>query len=196
MKSLCLIVCLSILVAVALAGCGKNANSNDTPGASAPRKVDVTAYGTTKSFEPKGGLVVRSQSGGADDRNGSYQIMLSNTELASAEDFRKPVSSADAVRVLFLVQRKKKTDKTSPAEVETFAVNGSWPHLDDTQIRTFDGSREVESWEHEAPSQDRKGEVKITAVNGEIVTIEADLKFGDKISIKGTFTAKVLPPSP
>lgn len=198
MKTLCLIACLALAVAVAVSGCSKSANSNEPGGAggNGPRKMEVTAYGGAKSFEPKGGLIVRSQSGGVNDRNGSYQIMLSNTEIATPADFRKSLSAADAVRVLFLVQRKKGTDKTSPIEVETFKIGGSWPHVDDTQIRTFDGSREVESWEHEAPPQDRKGEVKITAINGDTVTVEADMKFGEKMSIKGTFTAKVLPPTP
>lgn len=195
MKTRSLLSLICFATTLTIFGCGGSKNSVNSTGTSGALKVEVTAYGTTRSFEPKGGLIVRSQSGGVDDRNGSYQIMLSNTALSTPADFRKPVTAADDVRVLFLVQRKKKTDKTTPAEVESFPANGSWPHLDDTQIRIFDGTREVESWEHEAPSQDRKGEVKIIAVNGETVTVEADLKFGDKLSIKGTFTAKVLPPN-
>lgn len=195
MRSLALIVGFCLALAVGLSGCGKPVNTNDAGGSPAPPKAELNTYGKTRSFEPKPGLIYRSEEGGVDNRNGTFQIMLSNSALNTPDDFRKAAAGADDVRILIVAQRKKGTDKATAPAVESFPANGSWPHIDDAQFRIFEGGREMESWGHEAPSQDRKGEVKITAVNGDTVTLQIDLKYGDKISLKGTFTAKVLPPA-
>lgn len=194
MKKLCLVICVSLLF-TACGGAGTNSGSAGGSAGSAPAKMEITVYGKTQTFEPKIGMIEISQTGsdGGADTYGEYNVFLGNVEMKE-EIFNKPLTSAEDVRLLFALARKKGTGRKTPMEAETFPVNGQWPLINDAMVKTFDGNRTIDSWGHEAPNNQWKGEVKITAVNGDVATGEADLKFGDKISIKGPFTAKVKPP--
>lgn len=195
MKKLLLLICAGLLF-TACGGAGTNSTS--TGGStSAPAKMEVTVYGKSYTFAPKTGVLTLSQTGAMGDKEsyGEYGISFGSMELKTPEDNRKPLTAAEEVRLFFKVARRRGTDRKMPVEVETFPGNGSWPHLNDASVTTFDGNREIESWGHEAPSNQHKGEIKITKIEGDTATGEVDLKFGDKISIKGPFTVKVLPPT-
>jgi hypothetical protein len=185
MKKLLVMILASLLLA-ACGGAGTGSGSK-----SGPQKIELTVYGKTQTFEPKTGMMTVGQTG-SDETYGEYGIHLGNVELKTSEDVNKTLTSTEDVRLSFALARKQGTDRKTPVAVETFPVNGHWPHINDASVKTFDGNRMVESWGHEAPNMDWKGEVKITAVNGDMVSGEVDLKFGDKISIKGPFTVKVL----
>lgn len=188
---------VTFIACLLLSGCGgAGSNSNsDVSKPSEPPKMTLTVYGKTQSFEPKTGMLTIGQTGSPDseDRYAEYGINFGSIPLNSSADVNKPQTSTEDVRLLFAVARKRKTDRNSPVEAETFPANGSWPHLNDAQFKIFDGTRTIESWGHEAPSQDRKGWIKITAVNGDLVSGEVDMSFGDKITVKGPFTVKVQP---
>ena len=196
MKKLCMMICVSLLLTACGGGAGTNSGSTGGSGG-ATAKMEVTVYGKSYSFTPKTGVLTLSQTGAMGDKEsyGEYGISFGSMELKVAEDNRKPLTATEDVRLFFKVARRRGTDRKMPVEAETFPGNGSWPHLNDASVTTFDGNREIESWGHEAPNNQRQGDIKITKVEGDMATGEVDLKFGDKISIKGPFTVKVLPPS-
>ncbi|MBA2734630.1 MAG: hypothetical protein H0U54_17350 [Acidobacteria bacterium] len=176
------------------AGTGSNSDSKSTSGAaSVPSKLDITLYGKSRTVETKRGrfeVVVRRNGDLADSY---YWLYLANVEISTEDDINKPLASPEDVRLSFELFRKPGTDISAPVTIESFdAKTGGG--VGDTLIKTHDGSRVIDSYAHEAPLTERKGTVKITGANGDTVTGEVDVAYGDKIAVKGTFTAKILMP--
>lgn len=175
-----------ILAACQMAACGS---------ASGPPKFDITLDGKTTTLELKDGVILTSKGHAGDDQVWQeVTVNLATYPLAKMDDIGRSMDAPGEAVVQLALINKQGTNTDSPmekVEFPSFDPDNKAAHFGTTYLKmNIDGKQKTKNpidfqgvkWE---------GSVKFTEVSGDTVKGNVDLKYGDKIAIKGSFTAKV-----
>jgi len=166
-------------------------------GLSSP-KIDVTIAGKTTSYALKEGVMYKLQQGSTGpDGKAQYQMHLATFEITKGGDVSKPLTENGQAVLSIEVFDKTGTTRDSEPTPTTFPAKSNdfaQPSFGSFFISYFDDGKLVRKTPSEftVETKDKEGAVKFTGISGDIVKGEVDVKLGDKVTLKGTFTAKIV----
>ncbi len=140
------------------------------------------------------GNVISTTPGQPNLQTSSHRIYLANYEMDTTNvgTMRKPLTSADQIRVEIGITGEAATNEKSPFKVGTYTVTND--KINDVRallVTTYaDGKESKIDFDTMSSMSKMTGEVKITAVTDDSITGTIDITEGDK-SVKGSFTAKI-----
>lgn len=179
-----------VLFAVFLAACGGVGGGSKLTVKTGGKEMPVDVKSGGVSF----GNIISTSPGKPNIQTFSHSIYLANFEMdvTNAGTMRKPLASAEQVRVQIGLQGEEGTKDDSPFKVGTYSLKAErFNRVSTVMITTFvDGKEKSESFDTMSSTSKAAGEVKITAVSADSVSGEINVTEGDK-SVKGTFTAKL-----
>ena len=189
-RSIMLAFALFVLAsALVLGGCSKGAGGNSLHVKSpATGEKDVAvksayAFAVTKTFTDAAGKMTTAA---------SYNVYVANYDLDSsffAQTMNKPMTSDDQMRVVFsLAGETGGTEKTAAKAGTYSATADKYMKVESVGIVSRKGGAEDKGWLDRSST---KGDVKITSASADSISGDVDITSGD-ISIKGSFTAKIL----
>lgn len=124
----------------------------------------------------------------------SMTFVLANYEADTTNiaTMKKPLTSADQMRVFFSVNGEEGTDLKGEIKPGTYKVDpsGKWMKVGSFSVTTFaDGKESDTSFDMMFSGSKATGEIKIASVTADEISGSIDITEGDK-SVKGNFTAK------
>lgn len=190
---------LILVTAFLFAACGGTGSSGtDSVKADSSNKIEMTLDGKTSSFEPKDGAILILQQGSGEKSKAQYQILLSTYELKKGADSQKVLTAPDENLIALEVYNKEGTTRDTPLAPETFSaeIAGSTKtnaSFGSVFVNTFADGKEIRKKPADFLNEKRSGSVTFTDVSGDTVKGTVDLTLGEKLKLKGEFTAKVKP---
>jgi len=159
--------------------------------------MDVTIGGKTTSYNIKDGKMLKLQQGSGDNAKAQYQIHLATFELLKTGDVSKALTENGQAVISIEVYDKKGTTRDSVPTPTTFPAKSNdfaEASFGSIFISYFEDGKMVRKTpaDFSADNKDKEGSVKFTEVSGDTVKGEADLKITDKVTVKGSFTAKIV----
>lgn len=194
MKKFWLMICASVLFAACGGTTSTNSVSSSTPTNATP-KLEVKVDGKGYSFEIKDGVGNNDTVRATDRKTGKSELMAQHrfylTTYAIDDDVHKTLTKNGDTRVMIEINSEAGTNKeTSLPKVGTYPVGDDENSFHAVNFYTFEYGKEKIIFSSSINNVTRKGEVKITSVEGKIVKGDVDVAIGDKLSVKGAFTAK------
>lgn len=162
-------------------------------------KLDVKVGGKDSTLNVKSGAVyygnvISTAPGKPNIQTFAHTIYIANYELDTSSPgwTRKPLTTADQMRVDIQLTGEDATKDDSPFKVGTYSAKADkFNSVRFVRINAFADGKQTETDFNTSFSKEKiSGEVKITSVTADTVSGEVNLTEGDK-SIKGTFTAKL-----
>ncbi len=184
MKRLFLIATTSLLLSACGGGAPKLDIKVDGKDAVVNIKTAGTYYGNViNTFPPKPPV-----------QTFSHSIYMANYDMDTSNPMtmRKPLTSADQIRVGLELTGEEGTKENSPFKVGTYSVKSDMLNrVRMIEVATFvDGNEKRTTFDTMSSTRKTTGEVKITSVTAYTITGEVNLTEGSN-SIIGTFTAKL-----
>ncbi|MBK6722631.1 MAG: hypothetical protein IPG58_04940 [Acidobacteria bacterium] len=176
------------MCALFLSACGGGGSSL------AIKSGDKSMSFSAKSSSTDFGNVIATSPGKPDLQTSVHTIYLANYEMDTTNvgTMRKPLTSADQIRVEFSVTGEAATNEKTPFKIGTYAVtNDKINDIRYVKVTTFaDGKENKIDFDTMSSMSKITGEVKITSVTETELSGSIDITEGDK-SVKGNFTAKI-----
>ncbi|MEQ1643203.1 MAG: hypothetical protein ABL959_07140 [Pyrinomonadaceae bacterium] len=185
MRKLIVITMCSLLISACGGGSGSSLAIK-----SGDRSMSFTAKSSSTDF----GNVIATSPGKPDLQTSVHTIYLANYEMdrTNVGTMRKPLTSADQIRVEFSVTGEAATNEKTPFKVGTYVVaNDKINDIRYVKVTTFaDGKENKIDFDTMSSMSKITGEVKLTSVTETELSGSIDITEGDK-SVKGNFTAKI-----
>jgi len=187
--SIILIAAIALISTLSIFGCGKMGGGNSIHVKSAttgdkdlPIKSSY-AFAVTKTFTDINNKITTAS---------AYNVYVANYDLDAnnfAMTMDKPLTSDDQVRAVFSLIGDEGTNDKSPLKAGTYSAKADkYLKAESAGIVARKGGADVKSWLDRSMLS---GEVKVTSASADEISGDVNLTSGD-ISIKGSFTAKVL----
>jgi len=187
--SIILIAAIALISTLSIFGCGKMGGGNSIHVKSAttgdkdlPVKSSY-AFAVTKTFTDINNKITTAS---------AYNVYVANYDLDAnnfAMTMDKPLTSDDQVRAVFSLIGDEGTNDKSPLKAGTYSAKADkYMKAESAGIVARKGGADVKSWLDRSMLS---GEVKLTSASADEISGDVNLTSGD-ISIKGSFTAKVL----
>jgi len=187
--SIILIAAIALIGTLSIFGCGKMGGGNSIHVKSAttgdkdlPVKSSY-AFAVTKTFTDINNKMTTAS---------AYNVYVANYDLDAnnfAMTMDKPLTSDDQVRAVFSLIGGEGTNDKSPLKAGTYSAKADkYLKAESAGIVARKGGADVKSWLDRSMLS---GEVKVTSASADEISGDVNLTSGD-ISIKGSFTAKVL----
>ena len=187
--SIILIAAIALISTLSIFGCGKMGGGNSIHVKSAttgdkdlPVKSSY-AFAVTKTFTDINNKITTAS---------AYNVYVANYDLDAnnfAMTMDKPLTSDDQVRAVFSLIGDEGTNDKSPLKAGTYSAKADkYMKAESAGIVARKGGADVKSWLDRSMLS---GEVKVTSASADEISGDVNLTSGD-ISIKGSFTAKVL----
>jgi hypothetical protein len=187
--SIILIAAIALISTLSIFGCGKMGGGNSIHVKSAttgdkdlPVKSSY-AFAVTKTFTDINNKITTAS---------AYNVYVANYDLDAnnfAMTMDKPLTSDDQVRAVFSLIGDEGTNDKSPLKAGTYSAKADkYLKAESAGIAARKGGADVKSWLDRSMLS---GEVKVTSASADEISGDVNLTSGD-ISIKGSFTAKVL----
>ena len=183
------IAAIAVICALSSFGCGKSAGGNNIHVKSAATgEKDIAtkssyAFAVTKTFTDAAGKMTTAS---------SYRAYVANYDLDSANfalTLDKPLTSDDAVRVVFSLVGEEGTKEASPPKAGTYSAKADkYMKVEDVSIVSRKGGADSKFF---LDRSTLNGQVKVSTATADEIAGDIDLTSGDNV-IKGSFTAKVL----
>jgi hypothetical protein len=141
------------------------------------------AFAVTKTFTDTSNKITAAS---------AHNVYVANYDLDAgnfAMTLNKPLSADDQVRVEFSLIGEQGTNDKSPLKAGTYSAKADkFMKVETVGIVSRKGGADNKVW---LDRSTLTGEAKVTSVSGDTISGDVDLSSGE-ISIKGSFTAKVL----
>jgi hypothetical protein len=179
---------LTIACAFSIYSCSKSGGGGLHVKSAATGEKDLAtkssyAFAVTKTFTDAAGKMTTAS---------SYRTYVANYDLDSANfalTLDKPLTSDEAVRVVFSLIGEEGTKAASPAKAGTYSAKADkYMKVEDVAIVARKGGTDSKFF---LDRSTLKGQVKVTSASADEISGDIDLSGGDNV-IKGSFTAKVL----
>src|SRR3984893_11132403 len=180
---------VALTSALSLSACSNGAGGNSlhvkSP-ASGEKDLPVKsayAFAVTKTFTDTSNNISTAS---------AYNVYAANYDLDAANfamTLDKPLTSDDQVRVMFSLIGDRGTNDKSPPKAGTYSAKADkFMKVETVGIVSRKGGQNNKVW---LDRSSLTGDVKVTSATAEGISGDVDLSAGD-ISIKGSFTAKIL----
>jgi hypothetical protein len=179
---------VAIACALSFYGCSKSGGGGLHVKSTATGEKDLAtkssyAFAVTKTFTDASGKMTTAS---------SYRTYVANYDLESANfalTLDKPLTSDDAVRVVFSLVGEEGTKEASPPKAGTYSAKADkYMKVEDVAIVSRKGGADNKYF---LDRSTLNGQVKVTSASADEMAGDIDLAAGDN-AIKGSFTAKVL----
>jgi hypothetical protein len=186
--SILLIAAIAIICALSIFGCSKSGGGGLHVKSTATGEKDLAtkssyAFAVTKTFTDAAGKMTTAS---------SYRTYVANYDLDGANfalTLDKPLTSEDAVRVVFSLVGEEGTKEASPPKAGTYSAKADkYMKVEDVAIVSRKGGADSRFF---LDRSTLNGHVKVTTATADEIAGDIDLTGGDNV-IKGSFTAKVL----
>jgi hypothetical protein len=168
-------------------------------GESSSAKLNIRVGGKDAVLNVKSGgvyygNVISTAPGKPNVQTFCHYIVVANYEMDTTNlaTMKKPLTSADQMRVMFSLTGEDGTNTDSPFKVGIYDAAGD--KINEVRslsvITQEDGKDKEEDFDTMSGSSKTAGTVKITSVTKDSVSGEIDVTEGDR-SVKGTFTARL-----
>ena len=184
-----ILVAVSIVCSVLLAGCSKSGGGNSLHVKSpAAGEKDVAvksgfAYAVTKSFTDINQKITTAV---------VYNVFTADYDLDGTNfgmTLEKPMTSEDQMRVVFSLVGEEGTKDPAPLKAGTYSAKADkYMKVETVGIVTRKGSADTKTWFDRSTLN---GQVTVTSVTDDSISGDIDVTAGDS-AIKGSFTAKIL----
>lgn len=161
-------------------------------------KIEMTLDGKTSTLNLKqGAILVMQQNSTGPDSMTQFQMHIATFEISKTDEAIRPLTTDGETRIMLEVYGKRGTTRDTPLAKETFPANvagstNDYASFGSVSITTFADGKEVKKTPIDFLNLKRNGEIKFTEVNGDVVKATVDLTIGDKLTLKGNFTVKVM----
>ena len=178
----------ALACALIASGCSKGGGTSLHVKSAATGEKDLAtkssyAFAVTKTFTDATGKMTTAS---------SYRTYVANYDLDSANfalTLDKPLTSDDAVRVVFSLVGEEGTKEASPPKAGTYSAKADkYMKVEDVAIVSRKGGADNRFF---LDRSTLNGQVKVTTATADEIAGDIDITGGDNV-IKGSFTAKVL----
>ena len=181
------IATVALISTLSTFGCSKGGGGLHVKSAATSEKDLATkssyAFAVTKTFTDATGKMTTAS---------SYRTYVANYDLDSANfalTLDKPLTSDDAVRVVFSLVGEEGTKEASPPKAGTYSAKADkYMKVEDVAIVSRKGGADNKFF---LDRSTLNGQVKVTTATADEIAGDIDITGGDNV-IKGSFTAKVL----
>lgn len=171
-----------------LAACGPGATSLQVK---VDGKDSTLAVKTTGTYTSTKTFTMSKEGQTTITKAASHYIAFANYDLDTSSgmvSLDKPVTAADQIRVTIQLIGEEGTDDKAALKPGTYTAKADkYSKVDSVAIAVFADGKEKKTY---FGSGTAEGQVKVSAVSGDTISGEIDLKDGERI-IKGPFTAKI-----
>jgi len=158
-------------------------------------KINIQVNGKDSVMDLKSALmrVTPRQSSDPAYSYAEYNFTLGNFDLTDNKALEAALKAGTAEIVFFRVLGPSGSTKDTPLTVGTYSADAKGlPKYDILSLKIFTIVNGKQTWvgSNVSPVYDTKGEVKITAIEGDLIKGEIDLSTGTILKARGNFTAQ------
>ena len=177
---------LLTVIAVIVAACG---------GAGSSPKLVVTMDGKATTLDLKEGVILTSFGHAGDDQKWQeLTVNLPTYEVKNSSDIARSMNAPGEAMVQLALIGRQGTDAATPMEKNNYPgydPDNKASHFGAAYLKMNVEGKQITKNPIDFQGGKWEGSVKFSDVTGDTVKGEVDIKYGDKISIKGNFNAKV-----
>lgn len=158
-------------------------------------RIDVNVAGKPSVLDLKSGLtrVTARESSDPGYNYARYGFTLGNFDLTDNKALKRALEDETAVIVFFEILGPTGSNEGTPLAVGTYSTEAKGlPKFENLSLSVFTFVNHTQTWtlSRVTPAYETKGEVKITAIEGDLVKGEINVTTGTALAAKGTFVAQ------